>query len=73
MRLTNHQQAANTRVKLAALEAHYQKARERDMESEALKQLTLYSLRRSINDLKEELIRFECDLKAGRIEAEAAV
>jgi hypothetical protein len=63
MRLTSHQQAANTRVKLAALEAHYELAYQREMESNELKQLTLFSLRRSINDLKEELIRFECDLK----------
>jgi len=73
MRLTTHQEAANTRAKLALLEAHYEKARQRKMETEELRQLTLYSLRRSINDLKEELIRFECDLQNGRIEAEAAV
>ena len=43
------------------------------METEALQQLTLYSLRQTINQLKEELIRFDCDVKAGRIETEVSV
>ena len=67
MRLTSRAQAENTRAKLALLEEHYAAARQRDMESEELKQLTLYSLRRTINDLKEEVIRYECDVRAGRI------
>jgi len=71
MRLANRQQADNTRAKLAILEAHYQKSCQRQMDTTELHQLTLYSLRQSINQLKEELIRFECDVKAGRIEAEA--
>jgi ribosomal protein L29 len=73
MKLANQQQAANTRVKLAALEVHYEKAFLREMHNEELKQLTLFSLRQMINQLKEELIRFECDVKAGRIENEATV
>ncbi len=73
MRLANDQEALNTRAKLAALELHYEEACQRQMETEELRQLTLYSLRRSINQLKEELIRFECDLQAGRIRTEASV
>ena len=73
MKLANHQEAANTRLRLATLEAHYKKACQREMVTNELQQLTLYSLRQSINQLKEELIRFECDVRAGRIDAEAAV
>jgi hypothetical protein len=43
------------------------------MDTEALQQLALYSLRQTINQLKEELIRFECDLKSGRIDGEVSV
>jgi hypothetical protein len=73
MRITNQQEAANTKLKLATLESHYDKACQREMDTTELQQLTLYSLRQSINQLKEELIRFECDVKAGRMEADAAV
>lgn len=67
MRLTSHSQAANTRAKLERLEAYYQEALAREMGTPELKQLSLYSLRLTINQLKEELIRFECDVKSNRI------
>ena len=73
MRLANYQEAANTRVKLSLLEALYQKACTREMDTNELHQLSLYSLRQMINQLKEELIRFECDVNAGRIKDEAPV
>jgi hypothetical protein len=50
MRLANYQEAANTRAKLATLEAHYQKACGRKMNTEALQQLPLIpSAKRSIS------------------------
>ena len=67
MRLTSHVEAQNTRRKLAVLEAQYETAKGRDMGNAAAKELSLFSLRRMINQLKEELIRFECDVKAGRV------
>ena len=70
MRLTSRFQFDNTRAKLARLEEHYEAALQRDMENAELKQLTLYSLRQMINQMKEEMIRFECDVKAGRIKEE---
>lgn len=66
-RLSSAQQAENTRVKLAMLEEQYDAAQKRTMKSDELKQLTLYSLRDMINQLKEELILYECDVKSGRI------
>ena len=70
MKLANRTQYENTRIKLASLEEHYQAALQRDMDNPDLKQLTLYSLRQMINQLKEEMIRFECDVKSGRIKEE---
>ncbi|HEY1686368.1 MAG TPA: hypothetical protein VGG19_16500 [Tepidisphaeraceae bacterium] len=70
MRLICRSQFENTRIKLASLEEHYQCALQREMDNPELKQLTLYSLQLMINQLKEELIRFECDVKAGRIKEE---
>ena len=72
MKLANHREAANTRAKLALIEAQYEAAKARAMPSEELRQLSLYALRRMINQLKEDLGRFECDVKAKRIPADAA-
>jgi hypothetical protein len=73
MKISNHQEAVNTRAKLVALEGHYLRACERKMDTEELHQLTLHSLRQMINQLKEELIRFECDVKAGRVASAVSV
>lgn len=69
-RLKSHLEARNTRVKLDSLEKRYEEARRREMSTPELKQITLFSLRRMINQMKEELALFECDLKSGRIPPE---
>lgn len=69
MRLKSAAEAANTRLKLATLEAHYESAKERDMGNPDAKELVLASLRRMINQLKEELIRYEIDVQKGKIPA----
>jgi hypothetical protein len=67
MRLRNALEAKTTRWKLGLLEEQYKAARERDIGNPTAKELTLFSLRRMINQMKEELICYECDVKAGRI------
>lgn len=70
MRLKSATEAANTRAKLAMLESHYEAAKTRDMGNPTAKESVLFSLRRMINQLKEEIIRYECDVKSGRIKEE---
>jgi hypothetical protein len=71
-RLANRSQYENTRAKLSELEAMYSRALDREMATPELKQLSLYSLRRMINQLKEELILYECDVRSGRLPDEVA-
>jgi uncharacterized protein (DUF433 family) len=66
MRLLSDLEAENTRQKLASLEEEYEAAKGRDMGSPAAKELALFSLRRMINQMKEELIRYECDIHKER-------
>jgi competence protein ComGF len=70
MRLKSAIEAANTQAKLAMLEAHYEAAKARDMGNPTAHESVLFSLRRMINQLKEEIIRYECDVKSGRIKEE---
>jgi hypothetical protein len=72
MKLKSAAEAANTRAKLAMLEAHYESAKTRDMGNPEANEAVLFSLRRMINQMKEEIIRYECDVKAGRIHKETA-
>jgi len=72
MKLNSAIEAANTRAKLALLESHYQSAKRRDVGNPTAKEAVLSSLRRMINQLKEELIRYECDVRAGRLPNESA-
>ncbi len=70
MRLESATEAANTRKKLANLESQYDAARQRHATTSVADQGVLYSLRRMINQLKEELILYECDVRSGRLPAE---
>jgi len=70
MKLKSPAQAANTRSKLARLEAQYVAAQQRHPTDSTADQAILYSLRRMINQLKEELILYECDLRTGRLPSE---
>jgi hypothetical protein len=70
MRLKSATEAANTRSKLARLEAQYAAAQQRHPTDSTADQAILYSLRRMINQLKEEIILYECDLRTGRLPAE---
>lgn len=60
MSLETERELANTRRKLSVLEADYQSlASQGDDEDEELRELTMESLKRLINQLKEEIARFE--------------
>jgi hypothetical protein len=72
MRLKSAIEAANTRKKLAALESHYDAARQRHPGTATADEAILFSLRRLINQLKEELILYECDVRSGKLPAETA-
>jgi hypothetical protein len=49
----------NTREKLARLEARYDILRQETSEDEELREATLASLKRYINQFKEEIARYE--------------
>jgi len=59
MNLQNTRQLQNTRVKLGMLEEQYETARTDSDIAEHVRELTLRSLKRLINQLKEEIVRFE--------------
>ena len=59
MSIENRRQLENTRVKLQELEQLYAKTRQGPAMSEHVRELTLRSLQKRINQFKEEIIRFE--------------
>jgi flagellar biosynthesis chaperone FliJ len=59
MRLETIHQVETTRRKLALLEEHYEEVRQKPAADEHVRELTLRSLKKFINQLKEEIVRFE--------------
>jgi len=59
MSLQNPVELANTRDKLQELEARYEQLRHDSAEDRRVRDLTMRSLRRLINQLKEEITLFE--------------
>ena len=57
--LDNEVQLANTREKLRELQARYDALRLDDAEDPRVRKLTMTSLKRLINQLTEEITRFE--------------
>lgn len=66
MSLVNDVELANTRAKLAELEARYEELRRDTVEDEHVRQVTMRSLKRYINQFKEEIARYEAHQIAGR-------
>jgi hypothetical protein len=66
MNLTNDIELANTRAKLAELEARYDELRRDTAEDEHVREVTMRSLKRYINQFKEEIARYEAHLPAQR-------
>jgi len=59
MNLKNDQELVNTKRKLQLLEKRYEDARADEDEDEHLRALSMESLKRLINQLKEEIARYE--------------
>ena len=59
MSIENRHQLENTRVKLHELEQLYTKTSEGPAANEHVRELTLRSLKKRINQFKEEITRFE--------------
>ena len=66
MSLKNDIELANTRAKLARLEARYEALRNDTAEDEHVRELTMRSLKRYINQFKEEIARYEAHQPARR-------
>jgi septation ring formation regulator EzrA len=66
MNLANDIELANTRGKLAELEARFEELRNDTIEDEHLRQVTMRSLKKYINQFKEEIARYEAHQTAGR-------
>jgi len=65
MTLKNDIELANTREKLRELEARYEARRHETAANPHVHELTLQSLKRLINQLKEEITLFEVHQPAG--------
>ncbi len=59
MSIDNNRQLENTRTKLQELEQLYAKIRQRSASNEHVQELTLRSLKKRINQFKEEIARFK--------------
>jgi hypothetical protein len=59
MTIENRRQLENTRMKLQELEQLYVKTQQGPSTSEHVRELTLRSLKKRINQFKEEIARFE--------------
>ena len=59
MSLKNSIELANTRAKLLRLERRYEELRNDGAEDERVRELTMRSLKATINQFKEEIARYE--------------
>lgn len=62
MTLGNETEITNTRIKLHELQERYQALRDDNSEDPRVRRLTMVSLKRLINQLTEEIARFESRL-----------
>jgi hypothetical protein len=59
MSLRNDMELANTQAKLHRLEARYDALRDDEKEDRHVRELTMASLKETINQFKEEIARYE--------------
>ncbi len=64
MELKDEREVEVTREKLGSLEARYQAVSQNPGDDAHIQELTLQSLRRMINQMKEEIARFEARARA---------
>ena len=67
MTIENRRQLENTRAKLQDLEQLYVKTQQDPATSEHVRELTLRSLKKRINQFKEEVARFEARASSGTL------
>ncbi len=60
MSIENLRQLENTRAKLQMMEKLYERKRQEPTDNSLVQELTLRSLKKRINQFKEEITRFEC-------------
>lgn len=66
MNLRNEREWVNTQTKLARLEARYEALRCETGDDEEMRQMTMESLKRTINQFKEGIARYEAHHAAAR-------
>ena len=59
MELKDEREVEVTRQKLKSLEEHYEASRKQPSDDPHIDELSLRSIRRMINQMKEEILRFE--------------
>ncbi len=64
--IASDQQLQNTIEKLARLEKYYAEAKERPVDNPQAREQSLRSLKRMMNQLKEEVVRYRSHAKAGK-------
>jgi len=67
MTIENRRQLENTRMKLQELEQLYARTQQSPASSEHVRELTLRSLKKRINQFREEIIRFEARVRSGAV------
>jgi hypothetical protein len=65
--IENRRQLENTRMKLQELEQLYARTQQGPASSEHVRELTLRSLKKRINQFKEEIARFEAHASSGAV------
>ncbi len=64
MSIENRRQLENTRAKVQRMEHLYEKVRQEPGDNALVQELTLRSLKKRINQFKEEIARFESRLRS---------
>ena len=64
MSIENRRQLENTQAKLQRMEQLYERLRQEPADNALVQELTLRSLKKRINQFKEEIIRFECRMNS---------
>ena len=66
MSIQSHEELLNTKKKLQELEAHYERRKKEPAANPQLRQLSLQSLKSLMNQLTEEIVRYEAHHKVSR-------
>ena len=69
MTIDNRNQLENTRLKLHELEQLYLETKQGSVTSEHVRELTLRSLKKRINQFKEEITRYEARASSGALKS----